>query len=824
MTVSTSYAPLAFNGDGATTAFAVTWPFFAGTLVVTAIDGDGVETVKTITTHYTVSGGTDSDGLPATGTVTMLTAPASGTTLRITRSTPKTQAATWTNGGSFQAKTIESAFDKALLIAQEGGGGGGGAAYDGITGDVMSLDSSGAQDIWDAEDNPISNLPFAELTDGVAAPSTPASGFARLYAVDGSLYFLDDAGNEADVSGQAALAAASASAASASASSAASSASSASSSASAAAASYDSFDDRYLGSKAVAPSVDNDGDALIAGALYFDTATSAMYVYDGATWSMIALSWQGAWLTSTAYVAGQSVSNGGSGYVCTADHTSGASTEPGVGGSWAGYWDLLASKGDTGATGSTGSTGARGGIPYTFSTTTTMADPGSGVVRFNNATFGSITAIAVDDNNANAVDVSLFVTAWADSDSTHKGTLIVQSADGSDATVGVFTITGLTDNAGWTELAVTPVAGTVPSNSEQIVLTFSRTGQKGTAGVGSGDVTGPSASIDNEIALFSGTSGKIIKRATTTGLLKATSGVLAASTEITLSGNNVGVGPTTPECKLHVQDTSNYAPQIRNEHVGATAGSAGYWMMERARGTPGARTAVQSADTVGTIAARGHDGTSYVTGAYLQFRVDGTVATGIVPVSIDIMTMTAAGATASRLTIDADGYIGIGGVTSPTANLHAAGTVRFASIVSGLLKADASGNVSAEAAASASEVRAGTATKYVNIANTYSALDLVTLTDAATISVDMSTFLNATVTLAGNRTLGSPTNEKVGQSGVIYIVQDATGSRTLAYGSDWKFAGGTVPTLTTTASAVDALFYTVRATNFIYASLVKDVK
>jgi len=68
-----------------------------------------------------------------------------------------------------------------------------------------------------------------------------------------------------------------------------------------------------------------------------------------------------------------------------------------------------------------------------------------------------------------------------------------------------------------------------------------------------------------------------------------------------------------------------------------------------------------------------------------------------------------------------------------------------------------------------------------------------------------------TVTLGGNRTLANPTNLVAGQSGVIIINQDGTGGRTLAYGSYYKFASGTAPTLTTTASAQDmiALFCSI---------------
>lgn len=128
------------------------------------------------------------------------------------------------------------------------------------------------------------------------------------------------------------------------------------------------------------------------------------------------------------------------------------------------------------------------------------------------------------------------------------------------------------------------------------------------------------------------------------------------------------------------------------------------------------------------------------------------------------------------------------------------------------------------AEATAAEYRAATASRALSAANVWAAAALVTLTDAATIAVDMSTFLNGTVTLGGNRTLGAPSNTKVGQSGVIYIVQDGTGSRTLAYNSAYKFAGGTAPVLTTTAAAVDALYYYVRTSSFIHCSLVKDIK
>lgn len=98
------------------------------------------------------------------------------------------------------------------------------------------------------------------------------------------------------------------------------------------------------------------------------------------------------------------------------------------------------------------------------------------------------------------------------------------------------------------------------------------------------------------------------------------------------------------------------------------------------------------------------------------------------------------------------------------------------------------------------------------------------LTDGATITPDFSLANNFSVTLGGNRTLANPTNLTAGQHGVIVITQDGTGSRTLAYGSYFKFPAGVAPTLTTTASAVDVLAYYVESTTRITARLIGDTK
>ncbi len=137
-------------------------------------------------------------------------------------------------------------------------------------------------------------------------------------------------------------------------------------------------------------------------------------------------------------------------------------------------------------------------------------------------------------------------------------------------------------------------------------------------------------------------------------------------------------------------------------------------------------------------------------------------------------------------------------------------------------RAITSANLTAKEA-TAANYRANTVDRILTTDQVWAAAAEVTLTDAVTVAVDMSTFINAVVTLGGNRTLGNPTNEKSGQTGRIRIVQDGTGSRTLVYGTDWEFPGGTAPVLTTTAGANDILYYDVIATDRILGNLVTAI-
>ena len=121
------------------------------------------------------------------------------------------------------------------------------------------------------------------------------------------------------------------------------------------------------------------------------------------------------------------------------------------------------------------------------------------------------------------------------------------------------------------------------------------------------------------------------------------------------------------------------------------------------------------------------------------------------------------------------------------------------------------------------EWRDNTADRVLITDDVWSAMAEVTLTDVANIALDLSTGFDFTVTLAGNRTLNNPTNAKVGQRGRIRVVQDGTGSRTLSFGSNYEFVAGTAPTLTTTASAEDVLYYDVISSTRILITMARDI-
>jgi hypothetical protein len=335
MTVSTTIIKSSHNGNGSTTTFAYNFKIFADSdLVVIIRSSTGTETTKTLTTHYTVSGAGDASG----GSITFTTGntPASGETVVIRRNVPQTQAIDYIANDPFPAETNEEGLDRSTMIAQQVS-----EATDrsiklsrtntmtsteftvGATeraNKILAFDGSGeisvtqelgsfkgdwssgtayvARDlVKDTSTNNIFIVNEAHTSSGSQPLTSNANSAKYDLIVDAgsATTSASAAATSATAAANSATAAASsastastqASNASTSASTATTKASEASTSATNAAASYDSFDDRYLGAKSSDPSTDNDGDALVTGALYFNTSSNTMKNYTGSAWESL---------------------------------------------------------------------------------------------------------------------------------------------------------------------------------------------------------------------------------------------------------------------------------------------------------------------------------------------------------------------------------------------------------------------------------------------------------------------------------------------------------------------------------------------------------
>lgn len=150
--------------------------------------------------------------------------------------------------------------------------------------------------------------------------------------------------------------------------------------------------------------------------------------------------------------------------------------------------------GPQGNTGSTGPTGARGGIAYTFSTTTTDSDSGAGVIRYNNATIASVTTIFIDNADAGSISQTGWYDTWDDSTATVKGQLLITNANDNTA-YDVFNVTAVTSASGYYKITVTYVSGARPANSAALAVMFVPAGYNGATGpqgaTGAQGVTGP---------------------------------------------------------------------------------------------------------------------------------------------------------------------------------------------------------------------------------------------------------------------------------------------------------------------------------------------
>ena len=319
MTVSSSTNKVSYSGNGSLTTFAYSFKIFdQGDLTVILRAADGTETTQTITTHYTVSGVGEASG----GNVVFGSAPASGVTVVIIREQPLTQGLDLVPNDPFPAQSLEEALDKVVFMTQkheeELSRAIKASRTNTLTGSeftisatdrankLFSFDSSGnlsiAQELgtfrgdWAAstsynvrdivKDTSTNNI-FLVNTAHTSSGSQPLTTNANSAKYDLIVDAASATTSATNAAASATTATTKASEAATSATTATTKASEAATSATNAAASYDSFDDRYLGAKSSDPSTDNDGDALITGALYFNTSDGEFKVWNGSAFITI---------------------------------------------------------------------------------------------------------------------------------------------------------------------------------------------------------------------------------------------------------------------------------------------------------------------------------------------------------------------------------------------------------------------------------------------------------------------------------------------------------------------------------------------------------
>ena len=481
MTISSTLTKNSYSGNGSTTAFAYGFKIFASTDIKVYIRSSaGVETLKaegTGSANYGISG----VGAASGGTVTFVTAPASGETVVLIRDTSQVQSTDYVENDPFASTDHENALDRLTMISQEMqeemdrsfkvskttsittpeftddastradkllGFNSDGNALEATTGRVSSVSvsnvatsscapgtatasfttSSGAL----ALGIPIGQTGHAGISMQYSTTTTdsdPGAGFIRLNNTSlnsATIMYVDDSDGATDISAW-----------------------------------VQSWDNSSSGSK---------GFITIAG----NPNSSSPLVIFKVNGTVTDAS--GYTKVPVAYVAGStSITN---------------SAEISVQFSPSGDGDVA-------------------GLDYTFSTTTTDSDPGTGVLRLNHGTIGSATAIYIDDADANSADISAYLLTWDDSTNSADRGQIYITKKSAPANFAIFKVSGAsTDASGYVKLAVTHVSSNGSfSNTDPIAVEFNRTGNAGADGT----MSGPGSSTDNAVTRFNGTSGETVQ-------------------------------------------------------------------------------------------------------------------------------------------------------------------------------------------------------------------------------------------------------------------------------------------------------------------------
>ena len=439
MTISTTTSKVSYTGNASTTVFAYTFKIFADSEIKVYVDN----VLKTLTTHYTVSGAGSASG----GNVTFTSGntPADSTSVVLIRTITKTQLTDYVENDSFPAETHESALDKLTMLIQD--------VNNTVTGDIFRF----AESVGDA--------------GTVTITKTAAQRASKLLAFDTSGNLQADQeigtfkGNWA---------------------------------ASTAYAIRDIIKDTsnnniYIcnavhtssGSQPISGNTDVAKWNLIVDAASATTsATAAATSATASAGSATTATAQAVIATAKAVLTASDATDTAADLVETAADV--VLTAADV---------VSAEAAKVSAEGATGALAFK----FTFDNSTSMADPSAGELRLNHATVASVTAITFDAVSADTSnpDVSDYIASWDDgTNSAHEGYITIRKS-GTPATYAVFSLTGaVTDNTGYLTAVVTHVASNGSwTDADTMYVSFTRSGNLGATGS-----TGATGGVGTEMA------------------------------------------------------------------------------------------------------------------------------------------------------------------------------------------------------------------------------------------------------------------------------------------------------------------------------------
>ena len=453
MTVSSTTTSVSYTGNGSTTSFAVSFPFqgtgaSAEIEVIERTIATGAEATKSYSTHYTVTGGNGSTGAVVAGS-----APADTVQWHIRRKTTQTQTTDYVANDPFPAETHETALDRSMMVSQEQQSDIDKSVSfpDTYTGGASSkLPEPSASKLlgWnsdaDALENTTGRVSSVSVSNVATSSGAPGSATASFTASTGALALGIPVGQTGMMGGV-------------------SMQYSTTTTDSDPGAGFIRLNNASLNSATIMYVDDSDGTTDISAWVQsWDDATS------GSTKGYITIAGNPNPASPMVIFKVTGAVTDASGYTKVPVSYVAGSTS-------------MSNNAEISIAFSPSGDSDYAGLDYTFSTTTTDSDPGTGVIRLNNGTLGSVTAIYIDDADANSADVSAYILSWDDSTNTADRGQVRVTKKSAPANYAIYKLSGAsTDASGYVKLAATHVDSNGSfADTDAVAIEFTRSGNAG---------------------------------------------------------------------------------------------------------------------------------------------------------------------------------------------------------------------------------------------------------------------------------------------------------------------------------------------------------